>query len=565
MVLAPLPAAAQGPGAELLRTAGEPGRRGGRVVIALRSEPKTLNPVTSLDNASRDVIARLHANLVAIDRHTQGTVAALARSWTVSKDGRRYTVELRRGLRFSDGDPLDADDVVFSFECYLDPRNASPQRDLLVVGGRPVAVRRLGPYRIALDLAQPYAVGDRLFDGIAVLPRHRLARAQQEGRLAQTWGLDTPPADMAGLGPFRLKAYVPGQRIVLERNPHYWKVDAAGRPLPYLDELVFLVVPGEDAEVIRFRAGDTDLLTRVSADNFAALARNAAGGYRLHDLGPGLEYAFLLFNLNDLRGKLPAVARRQQWFAEPAFRQAVSAALDRRGMSRLAYQGRATPLGTHVTPGNRLWVNEALPPPARSLATARQRLASAGFSWNAEGALVDRAGAVVEFTVVTNAGNATRVKLATVLEDDLKQLGMRARLVPLENRALLDRVFQTHDYDTAVMALASGDVDPNSEMNVWLSGGPTHLWRLGQTEPATPWEGEIDELMRRQLVTLDRRERKRLYDRVQELAARHLPIVPLVSPNVLLATREGLGNLRPAVLDHPLLWNADELFWRGAP
>jgi peptide/nickel transport system substrate-binding protein len=492
-------------------------------------------------------------------------VAALARSWTVSKDGRRYTVELRRGLRFSDGDPLDADDVVFSFECYLDPRNASPQRDLLVVGGRPVAVRKLGPYRIALDLAQPYAVGDRLFDGLAVLPRHRLARAQQEGRLAQTWGLDTPPADMAGLGPFRLKAYVPGQRIVLERNPHYWKVDAAGRPLPYLDELVFLVVPGEDAEVIRFRAGDTDLLTRVSADNFAALERNAAGGYRLHDLGPGLEYAFLLFNLNDLRGKLPAVARRQQWFAEPAFRQAVSAALDRRGMSRLAYQGRATPLGTHVTPGNRLWVNEALPPPARSLATARQRLASAGFSWNAEGALVDRTGAVVEFTVVTNAGNATRVKLATVLEDDLKQLGMRARLVPLENRALLDRVFQTHDYDTAVMALASGDVDPNSEMNVWLSRGPTHLWRLGQTEPATPWEGEIDELMRRQLVTLDRRERKRLYDRVQELAARHLPIVPLVSPNVLLATREGLGNLRPAVLDHPLLWNADELFWRGAP
>ncbi|HEY7508661.1 MAG TPA: ABC transporter substrate-binding protein, partial [Vicinamibacteria bacterium] len=279
MVLAPLPAAAQGPGAEVLRTAGEPGRRGGRVVIALRSEPKTLNPVTSLDNASRDVIARLHANLVAIDRHTQGTVAALARSWSVSKDGRRYTVELRRGLRFSDGDPLDADDVVFSFECYLDPRNASPQRDLLVVGGRPVAVRKLGPYRIALDLAQPYAVGDRLFDGLAVLPRHRLARAQQEGRLAQTWGLDTPPADMAGLGPFRLKAYVPGQRIVLERNPHYWKVDAAGRPLPYLDELVFLVVPGEDAEVIRFRAGDPDLLTRVSADNFAALERNAAGGY----------------------------------------------------------------------------------------------------------------------------------------------------------------------------------------------------------------------------------------------------------------------------------------------
>ena len=550
--------------AERLTTASEVGRRGGRVAIALRTEPKTLNPVTAVDNTSRDVLARLHANLVAIDRHTQRTVPALAKSWTVSPDGRRYTVELRRGLRFSDGDPFDADDVVFSFECYLDPRNGSPQRDLLIVGGQPIAARKLGPYRVALELAQPYAVGDRLFDGIAILPSHRLAQAQREGRLAKAWALDTPGTDMAGLGPFRLKAYVPGQRIVLERNPHYWKKDGAGQALPYLDELVFLSVASEDAEVIRFRAGETDLLTRVNADNFAALQREAASRFVLYDLGPGLEYAFLLFNLNELGSPpLEAVRRRQQWFADPAFRRAVSLAADRRGMARLAYQGRATPLGTHVTPGNRLWVNEALKPPTRSPAAARELLRAAGFSWNADGSLVDRGGTVVEFTIVTNAGNATRVKLATVLEDDLRQLGMRARLVPIENRALLDRVFQTHDYDTAVMALASGDVDPNSEMNVWLSSGPTHLWRLGQRAPATAWEGEIDELMRRQLVTLDPRERKRAYDRVQELAAEHLPIVPLVSPNVLVAAREGLGNLRPAVLDHALLWNAEELFWRG--
>jgi peptide/nickel transport system substrate-binding protein len=469
-------------------------------------------------------------------------------------------------VRFSDGDPFDADDVVFTFECYLDPKNGSPQRELLVVGGQPIAVRKLGPYRVALELAQPYAAGERLFDGLAMLPRHRLGRAQGEGRLAQAWTLDTAPGDIAGLGPFRLKSYVPGQRVVLERNPHYWKKDAAGQALPYLDELAFLSVPSEDAEVIRFRAGETDLLPRVSADNFAALERNAAGRYRLHDLGPGLEWSFLLFNLNELpAGPLDAVKRRQQWFLEPAFRQAVSLALDRRGMARLAYGGRGTPLGTHVTPGNRLWVNERLKPPAPSPAAARARLAAGGFTWNAEGALVDRTGAVVEFTIVTNAGNTARVKLASVLEDDLRQLGMRARLVPLENRALLDRVFQTREYDTAVMALASGDVDPNSEMNVWLSTGSTHLWRLGQEGPAAAWEKEVDDLMRKQLVTLDPRERKRLYDRVQALAAEHLPVVPLVSPNVLVAAREGLGNLRPAVLDHPVLWNVDELFWRGRP
>jgi peptide/nickel transport system substrate-binding protein len=171
----------------------------------------------------------------------------------------------------------------------------------------------------------------------------------------------------------------------------------------------------------------------------------------------------------------------------------------------------------------------------------------------------------VDFTIVTNAANAVRVKIASVVEDDLRQLGMRAQLVPLDNRALLDRIVQTRDYDAAVMALGSGDADPNSEMNVWLSSGPTHLWHLGQTAPATAWEKEVDDLMRRQLVTLDPAERKRQYDRVQALVAENLPIVTLVSPNLLVGAKEGLGNFRPATLDHYVLWNADELYWETPP
>jgi peptide/nickel transport system substrate-binding protein len=550
--------------AEVLRSEHEAGRPGGRLVFALRSEPKTLNPITAVDGPSRDVIGRMTADLVHIDRQTQRTASALARSWSVSADGRRYTLELRRGVRFSDGHPMDADDVVFSFQCYLDERNASPQRDQLVVGGKPVVVRKVDAHRVALEMEQPYAAAERLFDSFAIVPRHLLAKVQQEGRLAQVWSLGTPPAEIAGLGPFRLKSYVPGDRLVLERNPYYWKVDRAGRPLPYLDEVVFLLVPSEDAQVIRFKAGETDLISRLSAANFAVLAREAtAGRYRLEDLGPSLEYSFLFFNLNDIAGgPLEAVARKQAWFRQAAFRQAVSASLDRDGMVQLVYQGRGTPLASHVTPGNRLWVNHALPPPARSLSRARQLLAGAGFSWNAEGTLVDGGGARVEFTVLTNAANASRVQLATILQDDLRQLGMGVQVVPLENRALLDRVFQTHDYEAAVMTLGSGDVDPTSEMGVWLSSGPTHLWHPGQAQPATPWEREIDDLMRRQLVTRDPQERKRLYDRVQALVAESLPLIPLVSPNVLVATREGLGNFRPAILDHHVLWNADELFWR---
>jgi peptide/nickel transport system substrate-binding protein len=550
--------------AELLRTEATPGRPGGRLVFALRSEPKTLNPVTSVDNASRDVIGRMQASLIAIDRLTNRTAPALAKEWTVSKDGLRYVLELRRGLAFSDGTPVTADDVVFSFECYLDERNGSPQRDLLVVGGQPIVVRKLDARRVSVTMTQPYAVAERLFDSIAILPRHLLGKAQAEGRLAQAWGLATPPSAIAGLGPFRLRSYVPGERIVLERNPHYWKADRGGRALPYLDELVFLLVPSEDAEVIRFKAGETDLVSRMSADNFVALQKDPASArYRLHDLGAGLEYSFLMFNLNTT-GQLDGVAKKQAWFRQQAFRQAVSAAVDRRGIVRLVYQGRATALATHVTPGNKLWVNTALPAPVRSLDRAREILSRAGFKWDSAGTLLAPDGAPVEFTIVTNAGNAVRVKIASVIEDDLRQLGVRAQLVPLDNRALLARVLETHDYDAAVMALGGGDADPNGEMNVWLSSGPTHLWHLGQGSPATPWEKEIDELMQRQLVTLDPVVRKRLYDRVQAIVAEQLPVITLVSPNLLVGARAGLGNFRPAILDHYVLWNADELYWEDA-
>jgi peptide/nickel transport system substrate-binding protein len=537
------------------------GRRGGRLVVGLRSEPKTFNPVVAVDSASRDVVGRTRASLVVIDRQTQKTVPGLAKSWTVSPDGRTYTLKLRRGVKFSDGQPFDADDVVFTFEAYLDERNASTNRELLIVGGKPVVARKVDAYTVTLGLAEPYAAAERLFDGLSILPRHLLAKAQAEGRLAQAWGTATPPAEMAGLGPFRLKAYSPGERVVLERNPHYWKEDGAGVQLPYLDELVFLFVPTEEAQVLRLRAGETDLASRLAAANFAALAH--APGLERQDLGPGLEHTFLFFNLNDLdAARLPQVARRQRWFKEPAFRHAISAAIDRPGLVRLALEGRGAALASHVTPGNRLWLDAGLQPTPRSLEKARAQLGKAGFRWNDDGALVDTSGQAVEFSIAVSSSNATRVKIATLVQEDLRALGIRVTIAALESRAVLDRVMESFDYDAALLTVAGGDVDPNVEMTVLLSSGNMHVWHPRQKAPATDWESEIDTLMRKQLTTLDPSERKRLYDRVQRVVAEQLPFIPLVSPNILIAYKQGLRNLRPGILEHYVLWNVEELSWR---
>jgi len=551
---------------DALVTTGEVGSYGGRLVVAERTEPKTLNPVVSVDSTSREVIGRMTADLIHINRHSLRTEPALARSWTASRDGRSYTLKLRRGLRFSDGHPLDADDVVFTFRAYLDEKVNSPQRDLLMVGGKPIAVAKLDSETVRFDLAEPYAAAERLFDGLAILPRHLLEKTYQEGKLGEAWGLSTAPAQIAGLGPFRLKDYVPGQRLVLERNPYYWKLDRQGDRLPYLDEITFLFVASEDAQVMRFESGETDMVSRLSSDNFAVLEKQQRQrGYRLQDLGPGLEYNFLFFNQNDVSAKdLPQVAAKQAWFREPKFRQAVSAAVDRAAIVRLVYRGRGTALWSPVTPGNRLWVDAELPHPPRSLDRARELLRSAGFTWRGDGALADARGQAVEFSIVTSAGNTQRNEMATLIASDLSQLGMVVHVVTLEFRALLDRLFQSHDYEACVLGLVSGDADPNPEMNVWLSSGGTHVWHVGESQPATPWEAEIDRLMKQQLTTLSHPKRKRLYDRVQELIAEQQPIVSLASPNILVGAKEGLGNFRAAVLDPYTLWNADELFWEGS-
>jgi len=551
---------------ELLRVAGESGHAGGRIVIALRSEPKTLNPLTAADGTSREVISTMQADLVHISRATHLTEPALAKSWKISADGLRYTLTLRQGLKFSDGHPVDIEDVLFTFRVYVDESVHATQRDLLIVGGKPIVVRKIDAQTVEFVLAKPYGVGERLFDGLAILPRHLLETAYKEGKLAQSGTLGTAADHWAGLGAFRLKEYVAGQRLVLERNPYYWKADEQGNRLPYLDELVFLFVPSADAQVLRFQSGETDMISRLGAENFAVLSRQARD-YAMADAGPGLEYNFLFFNLNDLGEKAPAeMARKQSWFRSEKFRQAVSLAIDREAIVRLVYQGRGAALWGPVTPGNARWANAAIRYPGRSLDKSRQLLAEAGFRFttsdNSEPRLIDADGKPVEFSIVTSSSNADRAKMAALVEDDLKQLGMRVQVVPLELRSLIDRVTQTKEYDACVLGIASFDADPNSDMNVWLSSGGMHLWNPAQKHAATEWEAEIDRLMEQQLTATNNAQRKKLYDRVQEVLAERQPMIFLASPDILAGAKKNIGNFHPAVLEPYVLWNVEQLYRR---
>ena len=519
------------------------------------TEPRTLNPLVAADQPSRDAIFALSADLIHINRGTLRTEPALAERWSVSRDGLRYTVVLRGGLRFSDGTPLTADDVLFTFRAHLDPKVNSQQRDLLMMNGEPIRLTKVSENTIQFDLPAPYAPGERLFDSFWILPRHRLERAYSEGRLTQMWAGGAAPSELAGAGPFRLREHKPGERLVLERNPYYWKRDEAGQPLPYLDRMELVFTPDQNAQLLRLLAGEVNAVARLRPEDLAEVQKRPE--LRAIDAGPGLEYNFVLMNWN-------AAGAPGEWFRNLRFRQAVAHAVDRDSIIRLVYGGRGSAISSHVTPGNRLWwakVNEYRHDPQR----AERLLREAGFRRDGAGPLRDAQGRPVEFSLLVSASSQVRRKIATLVQDDLARLGIRAQATPIEFGSMIDAVLNTRKFEAALWGLASGDADPTSEMNVWSAAGSLHAWNMKAKDGPAPaleaWEKEVDGLMRAQMSEIDPVRRKRTYTRVQQLVAENLPMVFLVSPHILSVARTGLQNFQPAILEPVVLWNCARFFW----
>jgi peptide/nickel transport system substrate-binding protein len=538
--------------------------RGGRLVVSKSAGPKTFNRLLSFDDQTSAVTGCLSGYLLRINRQTQWPEAELATAWQSSPDGRTLTFDLRRGVNFSDGQPFTADDVVFTFELVNDPRINAPAADLFNLDGRRVAVEKLDSHAVRFTFPAAQAAAERLFDGLPMLPKHRLEAAYRAGRFAEAWNLSAAPEQVVGLGPFKLKEYQAGARVILARNEHYWKTDAAGARLPYLDELVFSLDPDRNTQLLKFQAGETDLLSPVTAQEAATLGDlERQGKIKVHDLGPGFVREIFWFNLNDgknAQGQPLVDPVKLGWFRDVRFRQAVSHALDREAMARLVFGGRAAPQWGFVSAGDKLWHNAQVRQYPLDLSRAKSLLAEAGFRHQEGQPLRDAQGRPVTFTLMTNAGNALREKLSVMIQEDLARLGIKANVAPVESRALLAKINESFDYEACLLAVSAGDADPSTHLNILLSGGANHWWHPGQKNPATAWEARVDELMKQQMSALDPQARRRLFDEAQSILAEQQPFLFLVSRHLIVAARADVGNLRPAPLPDFALWNVEELY-----
>ena len=541
------------------------GARGGNLVLAVAADPSNFNRMLAAGLPSVAITERISADLVHINRSTLRLEPSLATKWESDKTGRVYTIHLRRGVRFSDNSPFTADDVLFTFQVLTDPKIESTLAGQIETDGRFPSVTKIDDYTLKLSFQRTVGMGLRMLDSIPMLPKGRLSRAYQEGKFETVWGPAVNPADVAGLGPFRLKEYQRGVRIVLERNPYYWKIDRAGQRLPYLDTITFLVIPDLHSEALRFQQGELDLVSSPSLnpENYAALRRNQKD-YTLRDLGPGLAVDYLWFNLNggaNAAGRPYVDPEKMAIFEKPEFRRAISYSLDRAGMTRSVLLGLGTPQYGIISSGNREWHYPGISQTEYNPARARELLAQIGLRDNDRDGIMEFGAKrrPFELSLLTSRGNNVREKAAQVIQDNLSKVGIRSGIQLLLPNEIASRFLGSFDYEAILFGFTPTDVAPDLQADLWYSSGSIHFWRPGQKKPAFPWESTIDTLISRLVTTMDPGIRKASFDQAQNIWSTQMPAIPTIAYNILVGWSHRLGNIRPSILAPHLVWNAEEI------
>ncbi len=534
--------------------------------MADRGTPKTFNYLLAGDAVSATVATYLlAAPLVEMDHDTQAFVPGLAESWPTSDEGKTVTVKLREGLKFSDGTPLTAEDLLFTMKVATDEKSGVLFRESFLSGGQPVKATKLDDRTLKLETTQVMASPESFLSTFRPLPRHKLEAIYAKGEFSKAWDITTMPTDLAATGAFVLKEYVPNQRTVLARNPNYWKKDKAGNALPYLDELVIEAIPDANTMLLKFQQGEVDLMDNIAPASFATLKQQTPAGLSVKDYGPGLLTDFFWFNLNDGKdasGKTFVDPVKRAWFADVRFRRAIAAAIDRKTLVDNVLRGLGTPVSGLASPSNKRWFSSDLPSYNFDLHKAKESLQEAGFT-TSENGLLDKAGKPVEFTLIVDESVAVRKAMATIIQEDLAKLGIMVNVAPLEKNAFVEMIEKKLGYDAAIHGYAASDLEPATVISGLKIGGGQRYWFLNQKQANEEWEKSFNRLAEEVDTIADVTIRKQKFDVAQKLFAEQLPMIPLVVRNFASGAKANLGNYRPSVIIPRSLWNAEELFWKG--
>ena len=552
-------------GVDYLQSQAPVGNFGGEMVLSTIGEgPKTFNPCNTKDATSSSMAGLMYDGLLTTDARTGEVIPQLAKNYKVN--GNEYTINLRKGLKWSDGQPITVDDVLYTYwEVVFKGLGNTATRDAMMVGGKLPKLYKIDDYTVKFITSKPFAPFLRQLT-YPIVPKHYFKPYSDKGESAFNAFLspDTPPSQIVSNGAFRLKEYVAAQRAVFERNPNYYKINLKNEKLPYLDKLVYLIVGDTNNEILKFEAKETDLLS-IRGSNVARYKQNeVSSDYTVYNLGADTGTLFLVINLSNRKnseGKWDVALNKQKWFRDKGFRTAIDYAIDRDSMVQNIAQGVAKPLFTAESL-NSIYLNKNIKGHDKDLEKALSILEMSGFKQK-DGKLYDKHGNRVEFDLYTNAGALERESLGVMIKQDLEDLGMKVNFKPIEFNSLVNKLSNTHDWDMAIMGLTGSPLEPHDGKNVWMSNGPLHLFNQRppkySMDDRFSWEKELDNIFEKGALKLSYAERKPLYDRYQEIIYDEKPIIYLYSPIRITAIRKKIKNIFPAPLSG-LLYNLDEIY-----
>ncbi|QEI39945.1 putative ABC transporter-binding protein [Dolichospermum sp. UHCC 0315A] len=546
-----------------------------QLVTSIISDPKTFN--AALSSESPNIFGYTYEGLLTqnpIDGKIEGV---LAQSWEISPDKTKITFTMREGLKWSDGQPLTVDDVVFTYnDIYLNENIPTDTRDVLRVGKdrKLPTVKKIDNRKVEFSVPEPFRPF-LLNTGASILPAHILEKSvktkNKDGKLEflSKWGVDTPPQELIVNGPYKLERYDTSQRVIFRRNPYYWRKDAQGKPQPYIERIVWQIVESTDTSLLQFRSGDLDTIG-VSPDYFSLLkVQEKQGNFKIYNGGPSSSTSFISFNLNKGKRKNQPLVDpiKSKWFNNVQFRQAVAYAIDRQTMLNNTFRGLGTPQDSPISvqspyflsPEQGLKVYKYNPDKAKEL------LIKAGFKYNEKNLLVDDQGNEVRFALLTNAGNKIRESMGSQIKQDLSKIGIQVDFTPLAWNTFIDKLSNTLDWDACLIGLTGG-LEPNDGANVWSPQGGLHMFNQKPQAGQKPiegwevadWEKKIDELYIQGAQEFDEVKLKEIYGESQQLTQEYLPFIYLVNSYSLSAVRNRFEGIKFSALGGAF-WNIHEI------
>lgn len=544
---------------------------GGSLVASTIGEgPKTFNPFNTKDNISAMMSEIMYDGLLTTHPVTGQPIPKLAKSFSVN--GNDYIIHLRHGIKWSDGKPITADDVVFTWQNIIfDGFGNTSTRDSIIIDGKLPTVKKIDDYTVEFKTPQPFAPFIRMLS-TSIAPKHIFEPAVKKGKEYFETFLSTniDPKILVTSGAFKLKEYVPAQRVVFERNPNYYMINKNNQKLPYLDKLVYLIVGDINNEVLKFEGGELDTIGLQGANvaRFKELEKHS--NFKVYNLGPDTGTMFVSFNLNnrkDKNGKYYVDLKKQRWFQDKNFRQAVDYAIDRKNMVLNIANGLAAPLYTAESL-NSIYLNKNLKPYDRNIEKSKDLLKKSGYWWDKKGHLMDKFGNHVEFNLFTNAGNTEREAIGVMVKQDLEDLGMKINFKPIEFNSLVNKLVNTSDWDIVIMGLTGSPLEPNGGKNVWMSNGTLHMFNqrpAGYTkDDRYPWEKELDYLYTQGALATTFEARKKFYDEYQKIVYEEKPFVYIYSPLRITAIRTKFKNVFPTSLGG-VTYNIEEIYEAKEP